>query len=148
MTKEAEKRCQKHSTSALGSTVVLVIRGSQKQAHRSEMRWHNKPSVKGNIQLGSQSRQIRVLILSLRRSPRSLGFPTASKTGVPDTPSILAFQRCAQYFLLFNTLVGQFPGLTPVCSQTTWLWLSTLEAGDITLSLEWTPMSTRGYRRA
>jgi len=30
MTKEAEKCCQKHSTSALGSTVVLVIRNSQK----------------------------------------------------------------------------------------------------------------------
>src|SRR5712671_5256931 len=29
--------------------------------------------------------------LSLGRSPRSPSFPTASKTGVPDTPSILAF---------------------------------------------------------
>ena len=48
-----------------------------------------------------------------------------------------------QYFLLFNTLVGQFPELTPVRSQTTKSWLSTLDAGDITLSLEWTPMSTR-----
>src|SRR5712672_548998 len=112
------------------------------------MRWHHRPSVKGNIQSGSQSRQIRVLILSPGRSPRSPSFPTASETGVPDTPSILAFQRCAQYFLLFNTLVGQFPGLTQVHSQTTGSWLSTLEAGDITLSLEWTPMSTRGYRRA
>src|SRR5712671_934636 len=29
--------------------------------------------------------------LSLGRSPRSPSFPMASKTGVPDTPSILAF---------------------------------------------------------
>jgi len=34
------------------------------------------------------------------------------------------------YFLLFNILVGRFPELTPVHSQTTKLWLSTLDAGD------------------
>src|SRR5712675_3594674 len=107
------------------------------------MRWHDKSSVKGNVLSGSQSRQIRVLILSPGRSPRSPSFPTASETGVPDTPSILAFQRCARYFLLFSTNVGQFPELTPVHSQTTKLWLSTLDAGDITLLLEWTPTSTR-----
>src|SRR5712675_1753197 len=95
------------------------------------MRWHDKPSVKGNIQSGSQSRQIRVLILSPGRSPRSPSFPTASETGVPDTPSILAFQRCARYFLLFSTNVGRFPELTPVHSQTTKSWLSTLDASDI-----------------
>ena len=39
--------------------------------------------------------------------------------------------------------MGWFPELTPVCSQTTKSWLSTLDAGDITLSLEWTPTSTR-----
>ena len=35
-----------------------------------------------------------------------------------------------QYFLLFSTNVGRFPELTPVCSQTTKSWLSTLDAGD------------------
>src|SRR5712671_7626451 len=94
------------------------------------MRWHDKPSVKGNIQSGSQSEQIRVLILSPGRSPRSPSFPTASETGVPDTSSILAFRRCTWYFLLFSTNVGWFPELTPVRSQTTESWLSTLEAGD------------------
>src|SRR5712675_1926357 len=94
------------------------------------MRWHDKPSVKGNIQSGSQSEQIRVLILSPGRSPRSPSFPTASETGVPDAPSVLAFRRCARYFLLFNILVGRFPELTPVRSQTTKSWLSTLDAGD------------------
>src|SRR5712671_7057077 len=64
---------------------------AQGRQHTYETQWHDKPSVKGNIQLGSQSRQIRVLILSLGQSPRSPGFPTASKTGVPDTPSVLAF---------------------------------------------------------
>src|SRR5712672_2298982 len=92
--------------------------------HRSETRWHDKPSVKGNIQSGSQSRQIRVLILSPGRSPRSPSFPTASETGVPDTHSVLAFKQCARYFLLFNILVGRFPELTPVRSQATGSWLS------------------------
>src|SRR5712671_1747666 len=100
------------------------------------MRWHDKPSVKGNIQSGSQSEQIRVLILSPGRSPRSPSFPTASKTGVPDTPSVLAFRRCAWYFLLFNILVGRFPELTPVCSQTTKLWL-----------LPWMPVTQPDYDR-
>src|SRR5712675_1576954 len=66
MTKEAEKHCQKCSTSAVGSTVVLVIRIGQTEEHRSETRWHDKPSVKGNVLSGSQSRQIRVLYLVTR----------------------------------------------------------------------------------
>jgi len=69
--------------------------------HRSETRLHNKSSVKGNIQSGSQSRQIRVLILSLGRSLRSPSFPMASERGVPDAPSVLAFRQCMRYFLLF-----------------------------------------------
>src|SRR5712675_2904736 len=92
-----------------------------------------------------QSRTKESIHLSPERSPRSPSFPTASETGVPDTPSILAFQRCARYFLLFSTNLGWFPELTPVRSQTTKSWLSTLDAGDITLSLEWMPTSTVGW---
>src|SRR5712675_1382822 len=69
--------------------------------------------------------------LSPRRSPRSPSFPTASKTDVPDTPSILAFQRCLRHFLyILYQSMGRFPELTPVRSQTTRPWLSTLDAGD------------------
>src|SRR5712671_1987484 len=86
--------------------------------------------------------------LSPRRSPRSPSFPTASKTDVPDTPSILAFQRCLRHFLyILYQSMGRFPELTPVRSQTTRPWLSTLDAGDITLLLEWASTSTRGPRR-
>src|SRR5712671_5967108 len=52
-----------------------------------------------------------------------------------------------RYFLLFSTNMGRFPELTPVRSQAIESWLSTLEAGDITLLLEWTPTSTRELRR-
>jgi len=38
--------------------------------------------------------------------------------------------------------MGRFPKLTPVRSQAVGLRLATLEASDITLSLEWTPAST------
>jgi len=41
--------------------------------------------------------------------------------------------------------MGRFPELTPVRSQAIELWLTTLEAGDITLPLEWTPASTVGW---
>jgi len=44
---------------------------------------------------------------------------------------------------------GLVPKLTPVRSQVMGPQLATLEAGDITLSLEWTPASTveRFFRR-
>src|SRR5712671_5169667 len=62
----------------------------------------------------------KAYVLPLRRSPRSPSFPTASQTGVPDAPSILAFLRCPRHFLCFSIiLVGRFPELTPVRSQTT-----------------------------
>jgi len=41
--------------------------------------------------------------------------------------------------------MGRFPELTPVHRQTTEAWLPTPGAGDITLSLEWTPTSTRHW---
>src|SRR5712671_5128119 len=47
-------------------------------------------------------------------------------------------------FLVPN--MGRFPELTPVRSQTIEPWFATLEAGDITLLLEWTPTSTRESR--
>src|SRR5712671_7359180 len=45
-------------------------------------------------------------------------------------------------FCIFSTKRGLVPKLTPVRSQVVELRLATLEAGDITLSLEWTPAST------
>src|SRR5712672_21613 len=77
------------------------------------------------------------------RDPRT--FPrcsraTSSRYSVPAGSS-----RCARYFLLLVTNMGQFPELTPVRSQAIKLWLTTLEAGDITLSLEWTSASTAGW---
>jgi len=47
-------------------------------------------------------------------------------------------------FLVSN--MGRFPELTPVRSRAKESWLSTLEAGDITLLLEWTPTFTRELR--
>src|SRR5712671_861994 len=47
-------------------------------------------------------------------------------------------------FLVPN--MGQFPELTPVCSQTIEPWFATLEASNITLLLEWTPTFTRELR--
>jgi len=49
------------------------------------------------------------------------------------------------YFLSWN--MGRFPELTPVHSQTIEPWFATLEAGDITLLLEWASTSTRGLKR-
>jgi len=77
------------------------------------------------------------------RDPRT--FPCCSRAAssrysVPAGPS-----RGAWHFLLLVSNMGWFPELTPVCSQAIESWLSTLEAGDITLSLEWTPTSTRGW---
>src|SRR5712671_6792679 len=45
-------------------------------------------------------------------------------------PSLLVMP--VVFSVLFNTLVGQFPELTPVRSQTTKSWFSTLDAGDST----------------
>src|SRR5712675_1174435 len=81
--------------------------------------YHNVP-IRLIGQPDHQSISNRSVHLSLRRSPRSPSFPTASKTGVPDTPSILAFQRCPWHFLcILYQSVGRFPELTPVRSQTT-----------------------------
>jgi len=68
--------------------------------------------------------------IALDDLPDLQAFPWASKTGVPDTPSILAFQRCTQYFLLLVPNVGQFSELTPVCRQARQGWLPTLGASD------------------
>src|SRR5712671_4825727 len=56
-------------------------------------------------------------------------------------------QSTSGIFCILVSNMGRFPELTPVRSQATESWLSTLEAGDITLLLEWTPTSTRGSRR-
>src|SRR5712671_1227858 len=48
-------------------------------------------------------------------------------------------------FCILASNMGRFPELTPVHSQTIEPWFATLEAGDITLSLEWTPTSTVGW---
>src|SRR5712672_337090 len=56
-------------------------------------------------------------------------------------------QSASGIFCILVSNMGRFPELTPVCSQATESWLSTLEAGDITLLLEWTPTSTRESRR-
>ena len=56
-------------------------------------------------------------------------------------------QSASGIFCILVSNMGQFPELTPVCSQAIRLQLTTLEAGDITLLLEWTPTSTRELRR-
>src|SRR5712671_1484447 len=50
-------------------------------------------------------------------------------------------------FCILASNMGRFPELTPVHSQTIEPWFATLEAGDITLLLEWAPTSTRGSRK-
>jgi len=56
-------------------------------------------------------------------------------------------QSVSGIFCILTSNGGRFPELTPVHSQAIESWLSTLEAGDITLLLEWMPMSTRESRR-
>src|SRR5882757_3672618 len=56
-------------------------------------------------------------------------------------------QSASGIFCILVPNVGRFPELTPVRSQTKRPWFATLEAGDITLLLEWTSTSTRGLRR-
>src|SRR5712672_3670548 len=77
------------------------------------------------------------------RDPRT--FPRCSRPTSPRYSVLAGFPGRAQHFLLLVTNMGQFPELTPVRSQAIELQLTTLEAGDITLSLEWTPTSTRGW---
>src|SRR5882757_7261822 len=52
-------------------------------------------------------------------------------------------QSASGIFCILVPNMGRFPELTPVRSQTIEPWFTTLEAGDITLLLEWTPTSTR-----
>src|SRR5882672_2005999 len=54
-------------------------------------------------------------------------------------------QSVSGIFCILVRNMGQFPELTPVHSQTIESWFATLEAGDITLPLEWMPTSTRGW---
>jgi|SRR5712671_4036737 len=56
-------------------------------------------------------------------------------------------QSASGIFCILVPSMGWFPELTPVRSQVTESWLSTLGAGDITLLLEWTPTFTRESRR-
>src|SRR5712671_5404989 len=90
-----------------------------------------------------------MLILSAGRSPRSPGFPTPLQSGTPQ--GTLSTQGPSKARVVFSAFLvpnmGQFPELTPVRSQTIRLWFATLEAGDITLLLEWTSTSTRGLKR-
>jgi len=52
-------------------------------------------------------------------------------------------QSMSGIFCILVPNMGRFPELTPVRSQTIESWSATLEAGDITLLLEWTPTSAR-----
>src|SRR5712671_6417732 len=88
------------------------------------------------------------LILFAGRSPRSPGFPTPLQSGIPrGTLSTQGPSRAQVVFSVFLVPnMGRFPELTPVRSQTIEPWFTTLEAGDITLLLEWMPTSTRELR--
>src|SRR5712671_2953003 len=89
-----------------------------------------------------------MLILSAGRSPRSPGFPTPLQSGTPrGTLSMQGPSRACVVFSVFLVPnMGWFPELTPVRSQTIEPWFATLEAGNITLLLEWTPTFTRELR--
>jgi len=105
----------------------------------------SKAIQRGNIQEGSQSQQIEPLSYRPGDLRDPWTFPCCSRVAssrysVPAGPS-----RGVQHFLLLVSNMGWFPELTLVRRQTTEVWLPTPGAGDITLSLEWTPTSTRGW---
>ena len=75
------------------------------------------------------------------RDPRT--FPRCSRPTSSRYSVLVGFPGRARHFLLLVSNMGRFPELTPVRRQTTEAWLPTLGAGDITLSLEWMPTSTR-----
>jgi len=96
-------------------------KGAQKGRHRSKQELLS-------YRLGDL-RDLRTFRATPKRHPRG----TLSLQGPLDARGI---------FCIFSTKRGPVPKHTPVRSQVVELRLATLEAGDITLSLEWTPTST------
>src|SRR5712671_6191369 len=107
------------------------------------MRWHQKPSKEETYRRDPSPNKIEPLsycpgdLQDPRTFPRC-SRAASSRYSVPTGPS-----RGARHFLLLVSNMGQFSELTPVHRQTTEVWLPTPGASDITLSLVWTPMSTR-----
>src|SRR5712671_6134556 len=109
------------------------------------MRWHQKPSKEETYSRDPSPYKIEPLSYCLGnlRDPRT--FPCCSRPTSSRYSVLAGFPGRVRHFLLLVSNMGQFPELTPVCSQAIESWLSTLDAGDITLLLEWMPTSTRRW---
>src|SRR5712671_7375683 len=85
-------------------------------------------------------------ISSSGQPPRHLDFPMRPDRQTPRHTNQGGSSKHARHFLFSFSSRGRFPELTPVRSQTTEPWFATLEAGDITLPLEWMSTFTRESR--
>src|SRR5712671_5201760 len=90
---------------------------------------------------------IRDLILSSGQPLQHLDFPTRPNRQAPGHTNQGESSKHARHFLFSFSNTSRFSELTPVRKQANGDRPPTLDAGNITLLLEWASTSTRGSRK-